>query len=355
MERIQSAIEKARARRAQAAAPRPDEVGSGGARAADALIPEVRTEALERAVEKSAAQQASVPPGDTGAGAREADRPRNLQDHAGPVHGGSDLPPLALELPEPEPAAADRAAAPLSQQAIQAAWAQLTPCTLSATALVRKRILTLQSGGDAVHFDQIRTKVLQTMRARRWKRLAITSPLPSSGKSTLALNLALSLARQPDLRTVLLELDLRRPSLARLLGLRQREGIAAWLEGRTQFSDHAVCWNHNLAILPGTAPMRDAAELLASRKTAEALARMEAQYAPDMVICDMPPMLVGDDMMAFAAQADAALIVVAAEENTVKQIDACETDLARETNVMGVVLNKCQHLPDSSDYGYYYG
>ena len=331
MERIQSAIEKARARRGQTVVKQPDQaVDSSPLEPMTTPEPERRTKAQE-----------STAPVPQLVGSTRAFNP-------------AEEPPRPERSP-PAPQESQHAGIPPSQNAIDLAWMQLTPCSLDAPRLIRKRILTLQSGVDAVQFDQLRTKVLQTMRASQWQRLAITSPLPSSGKSTLALNLALSLSRQPDLRTVLLEMDLRRPSLAGLLGVKPHAGIAAWLEGRTQFSDHAMCWNHNLAILTSTAPVHDTAELLASRQTADALSRMEAQYAPDIVIFDMPPILVGDDVMAFTAQIDAALIVAAAEESTIKQIDSCETELARATNVMGVILNKCQNMGESKNYGYYYG
>ena len=327
MERIQSAIEKARARRGQTVVKQPDP-----------------------SADSSPLGPVTTPEPESRVKAQEADAP--VPQLVGSTRAKD---PRRSESSPPVPQESQHAGMLPSQNVIDSAWMQLTPCSLDAPSLIRKRILTLQSGGDAVQFDQIRTKVLQTMRANHWKRLAITSPLPSSGKSTLALNLALSFSRQPDLRTVLLEMDLRRPSLARLLGVKPHVGIGAWLEGRAQFSDHAMCWNYNLAIMTSTAPMQGTAELLASPQTADALTRMETQYAPDIVIFDMPPMLVGDDVMAFTAQVDAVLIVAAAEESTIKQIDSCETELARETNVMGVILNKCQHLGESANYGYYYG
>lgn len=267
------------------------------------------------------------------------------------------LQPVAVPtaVPDPTDAPAPKTSAePLSEQARKAAWSRLKPVIPNPSHLQRNRILTLQGGRDAVLFDQIRTKVLQTMRANKWTRLAITSPSPGCGKSTLALNLGFSLARQPDLFTILLELDLRRPSLTSLLGKPVEKGIVPWLEGRITFADQALCYNDNFALSLCGQPMREASELMLQSRTASALSQLEAEYNPDLMIFDMPPMQASDDMMAFASQVDCVLIVAAAENTTVKQIDTCERDLAAQTNAMGVVLNKCEHLDPETGYGYYY-
>ena len=266
--------------------------------------------------------------------------------------------PVAVPTPVSDTAEAtvtDSAAdSELSEQPRKVAWSKLKPIMPNPGHLVRNRILTLHGGRDAVLFDQIRTKVLQTMRSNKWTRLAITSPSPECGKSTLAMNLGFSLARQPDLCSMLLEFDLRRPSLTKLLGKPVEKGIVPWLEGRIPFAEQALCYNDNFALALCSQPLSNASELSLQNRTASALSQLEAEYRPDLVIFDMPPMQASDDMMAFASQVDCVLIVAAAESTTVKQIDACERDLAAQTNVMGVVLNKCEYLDPETGYGYYY-
>lgn len=235
----------------------------------------------------------------------------------------------------------------------RAAWSEFKPMTPDADHLLRNRIMTLHGGRNSVLYDQLRTKVLQTMRANGWKRLAITSPAPGCGKSTVLLNLAFSLARQPDLYTILLEMDLRRPSLGGLLGHKTEYGIASWLEGRIGFAQQAACYNFNLAFALCHQPRNDASDLLLQGRTGAALTQMEERYQPDLMLFDMPPLQANDDMMAFATQVDCVLIVAGAEQSTVKQIDACERDLAQQTNVMGVILNKCSHMDTDAGYGYY--
>ncbi|MDO9640857.1 MAG: CpsD/CapB family tyrosine-protein kinase [Pseudotabrizicola sp.] len=240
------------------------------------------------------------------------------------------------------------------EMAADAAWLALSPLSPDADVLKKARIMTLTGGQDAAPFDVMRTKVLQTMRANKWCRLAITSPTPGCGKSTITLNLGFSLSRQPDLRTIVTELDLRRPSLARTLGQKPVKSFAEVLQGQADFAEAALCFNHNLAFALTDAAVRNPAELLHGSGVQAILADIEARYAPDLMIFDMPPMLVSDDAMAFAGQVDCVLLVAEAETTTVKEIDTCERELATQTNVMGVVLNKCRFM--GKEYGYsYYG
>ena len=235
-----------------------------------------------------------------------------------------------------------------------AAWSALGAGQIDPARMRKTRIVAMTGGADAVPFDMLRTKVLQQMRANGWKRLAITSPTPACGKSTIALNLAFSLARQAELRTILCELDLRRPTLKAILGLAAAKSFSSVLEGRADFADVAVRYGDGLAVAVNDGPVRQAAELLQSSSVPAALARVEALYAPDLMLFDMPPMLVSDDVMGFMGQVDAVLLVAAAETTTTKEIDACERELAGQTNVMGVVLNKCHFM--GREYGYsYYG
>lgn len=265
--------------------------------------------------------------------------------------GAQAAPPPAATRDAPAVPPAEVATA---SDAATAAWAALPAFSADAARLRAGRIVAFAGGAETVTFDVMRTKVIQQMRANGWRRLAITSPTPSCGKSTIALNLAFSLARQKELRTILAELDLRRPALAKMLGLRGRAGFSQVLEGKADFADSAQRHGEGLALALNDGPVRNPAELLQASPVSGALAAIEALYAPDIMLFDMPPMLVSDDAMAFMGHVDAVLLVAAAETTTVKEVDACERELASQTNVMGVVLNKCRYM--GAEYGYsYYG
>ena len=265
----------------------------------------------------------------------------------------ADVPETTVQATAPTPPGPEEGR--LDPAAVAALWSALPGFAPSPTLLMNNHIVTASPSKEAVPFDLMRTRLLQQMRANKWRRVAITSPGPACGKSTIALNMAMSLARQPDLRTVLAEMDMRRPSLSRMLGLRTPQSFARVLEGLDPLAAQAIRIGANLAISTCHAPHPHAAELLHSPSVATALDRIEEEYDPSILIFDMPPMFVSDDTMAVIGQMDCVLIIAAAEATKIKEIDRCERDIASQTNVLGVVLNKCRYMEEES-YGYdYYG
>jgi protein-tyrosine kinase len=264
-----------------------------------------------------------------------------------------DMVAIAAETAARSAASAAAAAPPEPDGSAQvaAAWRALAQVRLDPNHLQRNRILTSGSSPGAVPFDIMRTRLLQQMRAQGWRRVAVTSPTAHCGKSTVAANLALSLARQKELRVILAEADMRRPSLGPMLGIDERHSFGHVLRGDEALAENALRSGENLALAITHRPIRDRAEILQGPGASLALARIEAAYDPALIVFDMPPMLAGDDVMAFAACVDCVLLVAAAEATTIKEIDVCERALAQHTNVLGVVLNKCRYLDQS--YGHY--
>ena len=104
------------------------------------------------------------------------------------------------------------------------------------------------------------------MDLKDWKILAVTSPTPSCGKTLIAVNLALSMGRQPERQVFLVDLDLRRPRVAASLGIKCREGLLGVIEGRIQLGSAIVqirAGNSRLEVLP-TAPAANASDLVDS-------------------------------------------------------------------------------------------
>ncbi|WP_456388100.1 CpsD/CapB family tyrosine-protein kinase [Profundibacter sp.] len=239
-----------------------------------------------------------------------------------------------------------------SSQVLEA-WDSLPELKVDNRRMEKNRIVSFSGGKAASSIDMMRTRILQQMRVNNWRRLAITSGTADCGKSTISLNLAFSLSQQSDFRTILMEMDLRRPSLAKTLGIKEGHNLAAVLNGSARFEDNALRYGKNLIISTNKGAWKNPAELLQGAQLPKALAEIEATYEPDMVIMDMPPMLVSEDVMAFLGQVDCVLLVAAAEATTIKQVDMCERELAAQTNVMGVVLNKCRYMEAEYGYGYY--
>lgn len=221
--------------------------------------------------------------------------------------------------------------------------------------LERQRIVAYHAGPDALPFDVMRTRLLQEMRANNWRRIAITSPNAGAGKTMTCVNLAFSLARQPEQRTMLIEMDLRRPSMAQALGVIGAQQFSDALAGRTPAEEHMVRYSDNLAFALNQTVARNPAELLQGAGAALVIDRLENQYQPDIMIFDLPPIFAGDDTMAFLDQVDCVLLIAEAEKTTISEIDRCEQELAARTNVLGVMLNKCRYLGSGESYGKQYG
>lgn len=223
-----------------------------------------------------------------------------------------------------------------------AAWLALRTTEVNPKQLKQNRIITHQSDQRAAPFDVMRTKLLHELRNKNWRRVAITSPDRHCGKSVVCLNLAYSLARQPDIRVLVVELDLRSPSMARLLKLGDHIDFSRALAQKTPAEEHIVRVSSSLAIA-ASRRTPNSAELLQGTSAAHVIDDIEARYEPDVILFDMPPMLVVDDTMAFIDQVDATLLVGAAEESTKSDLARCKQDLEDRSNMLGVVLNKCRY------------
>jgi protein-tyrosine kinase len=235
-------------------------------------------------------------------------------------------------------------------------WADLPAFDPDPKVLARNRVVTWQANPEAIPFDRLSTKTRTYMRKNNWRRLAITSATPDCGKTLVAANLALSLARQPDIRTLLIEIDIRCPSLAALFGAKPAHDIVDVLAGNVPFEEHALRLGNNLAVCMAIRHIADPGQLLQKTSTHDVLKDIEARYRPDLVIFDMPPLIAGAYTLAFLGNVDCALTVARAGRSTVTQIDNSERDIAEHTNVLGIVLNQCDFGDDTtgnqSAYGY---
>ena len=225
----------------------------------------------------------------------------------------------------------------------EACWQALPEVGLDPATLVHSRILSQSASQESTPFDVLRTKILYQMRQNGWRRLAVTSPLPSCGKSTTAVNLALALGRQPELRSMLFDFDLRSPSVAQKLGLPQPLSIAPLLRGEQDFAAHGQRIGPNLALALSGEAQADPTRLLMADSTRDTLARIQVDYAPDIMIFDLPSILIGDDARAFLQHVDCALILARADQTRYGDFDSCEHEVGEYTNILGVVLNGYRH------------
>lgn len=218
--------------------------------------------------------------------------------------------------------------------------------------LEKKRIVS-KSMNDANHiaFNLLRTRVRQALSDHKWKSLAITSPTAGCGKTMVTLNLAFSLSRDPGLKTVVVDLDLKKSSVARTLGIEPDRSIAQYLLGRADAVDCFVQTDPNLILGLNSGHTPASAELLQAPRMLDLFEFIDTVLKPEVILFDLPPMRSGDDALGFLPRVDSALLVVAAGTTTTAEVDECEFQMSELDKLLGVVLNKCE---DSNSEDYYY-
>jgi capsular exopolysaccharide synthesis family protein len=190
----------------------------------------------------------------------------------------------------------------------------------------------------AEQYRALRTRLALAEGAGALRTVLITSPQKGEGKSVTAANLALTMAQELQRRVVLVEADLRKPSLPHLFGLPSGAGLADYLSGAAELKDiMKFLPEHNLTIIPaGSTPMNPA-ELLGSTAMRRMLDHLRTRF--DRVILDTPPVLPLADVAILAPLVDGALMVVRAGytpkpaiENALRSFDA--------SRLLGIVLNE---------------
>lgn len=197
-------------------------------------------------------------------------------------------------------------------------------------------------------FDLLRTRLLQTLRANGWHRIAIASPTHGCGSTFTAVNLALSLARVQNSRNLLLDLNHRTPGISQALDMHSDYAMRDFLSGDLRLQDHLVRAGKTLAVGLTNGPDRDAAEMLHDKRCSATMDRMSAAFRPDVVLCDLPPILEYDDLAAFLPKVDGVLLVANGKKTLPKHIAACEKVLEGNTPVLGVILNEGREAPSAA-------
>jgi Mrp family chromosome partitioning ATPase len=231
-------------------------------------------------------------------------------------------------------------------------WAALPGFSPDPARLRRNRVVSFAPGRASAEMDVLRTKTLLHMRRNGWRRLAVTSATAGCGKSTVLANLALGMTRQPDLRTILFDYDLHHPSIGAIIGAEPAHDVTALLTGEVAFEEQALRIRDNLAVCLAKTRAQDPMRHLMSAEGLARLEEIERRYKPDLMLFDLPPLVIGGDTPGFLANVDCALIVARAERSTVPDIDSCEREVAENTNVLGLVLNQCRLGEFGPRYGY---
>jgi capsular exopolysaccharide synthesis family protein len=210
--------------------------------------------------------------------------------------------------------------------------------------LERHRVAVVANDVSADAFRMLRTQLLMEFRKNGWQTLAVTSPNKGAGKSTVAMNLAISFAMEVDHTALLVDADLRDPDLRNILELEPGPGLADYLVGDAALEDLLL---HprigNLALLPGGKPVANTSELMRSPRMANLVRELCGRYPERVVVFDVPAVLSGADTLALSAYMDATILLVEECKTARDDVErACE--LLRNSNLLGIVLNKSREL-----------
>jgi Mrp family chromosome partitioning ATPase len=202
----------------------------------------------------------------------------------------------------------------------------------------------------AAAFRMLRTQVLQRMKENNWRSIAVFSPGSEDGKTTTAINLAISIANDHRHTVLLVDYDLKRPTIAEKFGLTPELGADDVLHGDARVEQ---CLYHpegfdRLVLLPARAPMAHSSEALASLRSREIVGELLERYSDRILVFDLPPILGADDALAFAPLVGCGLMVVA-EGSTQRQDLLRSMELLRNTPMIGTVLNQATDV--ASAYG----
>lgn len=263
---------------------------------------------------------------------------RQAHERAATGHAASPGAPAGRARPE---------LTPVPESAVQ----QYRSAAVDPEALERSRVLLrVQDVAVSRAYKILRTRVLHRMAAQNWYTLGITGTGAGEGKTLTAINLAIALAQDPNAWVFLVDLDLQRPQLGAYLGMSYEYGLTDFLTGQAELEQ--VIYDigiKRLAVVPNASPVETSSEYLRSARMADFINTLEAQTPRRIVILDMPPIMVSDDVLAFAPRVDSFLLV-ASQGQTARRTLANAKEVLAELNVLGVVLNRSTEHNDSPYY-----
>jgi protein-tyrosine kinase len=217
--------------------------------------------------------------------------------------------------------------------------------------LEKNRIVALNRHDiSATALNSLRTQVLQKMYENNWRSIAVVSPTPACGKTFVAINLAISIANQPNKTAMLVDFDLRRPRIAKYLGLEVEKSLNNFFDGSASLDEVMINPSlPRLVVLPTISPVANSAEALSSAKVNGLIQDIYERYESRIVVYDLPPILNADDALIMMRKVDCILFVVGSGLVKEAEVEEAMHHIPKE-KLLGVVLNKAETVSE----GYYY-
>jgi Mrp family chromosome partitioning ATPase len=260
--------------------------------------------------------------------------PEPIRRMANPACAGATDTPVSVVVPAG--IAPPEAAATVTPPRQETRRFRVDPARLRA-----RRILAVDDVGAAAQtYKILRTQVLQAMRHHGYNSLAVLSPSSDEGRTVTAINLAACIAEDPEHTALLVDLDLRRPSIHEFFGASIDAGVESCLTGSADVASVLLAPEgyRKLVLLPAAKPVARSAEHLSSDSVRRLTAELNRRYTNRIVVYDLPPLLETADALSFLPCVDAALLVVREGRTRRDDVVRC-LQLMRDTPVIGTILN----------------
>jgi len=189
-------------------------------------------------------------------------------------------------------------------------------------------------------FKGLRTTVVHKLAEHQCNSVLVTGATAGVGKSSVSINLAASLANQPDRRVILVEFDLRRPSLAKSLGVTPTNGIETAVSKFFDIEAELIKVPQlGFECIVVANAHRNSSEILTSTGMKNLLLTLATDYANDIVVFDAPPAIGCDDIAAIAPYFPLAVLVIEEGETTRSELNAA-INIVKPAEIASVVSNK---------------
>jgi protein-tyrosine kinase len=191
-------------------------------------------------------------------------------------------------------------------------------------------------------YRQLRTQILKLLKDNNWNTLAITSAHEGAGKTLTAVNLAISISREVNHTVMLVDLDLRDPSVHSTLNIDVENGLVDYLQGTADLENILVNPGYQrMVVLPSKPLGKYSSEILSSPEMKRLVTDLRNRYENRIIIFDLPPLLRNDDALMFTPSVDATLMVV--EDGVTTEEDLQRSlQLLEGSNLVGTILNKAR-------------
>ena len=220
--------------------------------------------------------------------------------------------------------------------------------------LLKKNRLISYFDGNIVsdQYKIIKAKILQNTGKEGLNTILVTSAFRGEGKSLTTANLAISLAKEATHTVLLVDTDLRKPSLHQLFGLRPNQGLSDYLLYDVPLTDLFINPGINrLLFMPGRHSIENSVEVVGAPKMERLVEELKTRYPERYVIFDSPPLIESADSLILSRYVDGVILVIEAGKTQTEHIEKA-LSLLEDSNIIGLVLNKGE-IPESKKYYYH--